>query len=339
MGKENSKSSTSNVVLSDEYFTDTNANINDNNSMITNKSWTGSSYNAYGNIRINSIETDTHYWKFKLIKINATICIGIVQSKYNQKVSKSFIDSEKGYGVDNKQYGNCLQWKENDIVQMTLDLKKKRMTLFKVCDTDNKYEIANIKTDVSIQYKMAVYLGFHGDCIQLLKYWKEKNIETKKDKKKETKRRLINDEDEKEKEEPPKKKRKIDTIYGYLVRINFNGNVLNTHQLTNEKLLIGRDTDESDICLSTDNLTLSRRQVEIRIDKQTQIAYITDLRSVNGTRIYKYLPKKDEESEAIEPIIKHQIQSGDYITFGAADSKIMFRFCFQLNELTTAKKK
>lgn len=119
-------------------------------------------------------------------------------------------------------------------------------------------------------------------------------------------------------------------VRGYLIRIDVNGNAVNTFILTKETTSIGRKKSNDIILIDA---TVSSNHAEIEIDISDHTAYVVDLKSTNKTRIGKEIPSKDNQNKKLKPNRQSIVKSGEYVTFGGiVIYKTRFIFCFSIDQ-------
>ena len=134
---------------------------------------------TFGAMRIPSTDTRIYLWTFKILhKKGDDIIIGISNGSNNnqpfhfrdrgkQTFNYGYCGNFKVVNTAFKIYGD--DFKENDILKMILDLKKKTLS-FMINDKDQGIAFENIKYSPDIYYKMAVSFEGLTDEIQLINF-------------------------------------------------------------------------------------------------------------------------------------------------------------------------
>ena len=112
-----------------------------------------------------------------------------------------------------------------------------------------------------------------------------------------------------------------DVVYGYLIRVDDNDLTVNTYELKNTTVSIGRQ-QTNDLVLEDE--TISSNHCEIEFDKSDKDipAFITDLKTKNKTRLGNELARKGNPNKKCKPNRQYPITSGMCITMG----NVNFRF-------------
>ena len=148
---------------------------------ITKTGATGWDNSSYGSTIIETAKNENIYiWTFHIAKCayDSGMVIGIT-SKYSittnafsrEKVSPNYgVLSYNGQKVSKhnyKSYGK--QFKENDIINMILNLKKRTIS-YKINDIDQGVAYNNIVVGNDVNYKLAVTLGATNNSLQIIDF-------------------------------------------------------------------------------------------------------------------------------------------------------------------------
>ena len=154
--------------------------LSDDKLTITNISIDGDWSTCYGAQLIKANTNLIHKWKLRINELdpNPVLCIGIDDSN-GKFVDKCFSQQRTSMNyaykanatkrVQNKSSNYGTQWKQNDIIEMIVNLSKQTIS-YAVNNKNQGIAFSKIKKDNNTIYRLAAYIFDPGDSITLLNY-------------------------------------------------------------------------------------------------------------------------------------------------------------------------